>query len=143
MADPWSARQQRHLSAISEFTTTILHVSGKSNTVADALSRTRINSLHALLPGVYYTEMARAQATDPEMSTYRTAISGLVLEDIPFGTSGETLLCDVSTGQPRPVVPTEWRRHVFDTVHGLSHASVRLPRTLSPANLSGMVYANK
>ena len=127
---PWSARQQRHLSAISEFTTTILHVSGKSNTVADALSRTTVSSLHALLPGVDYTEMATVQATEPEMSAYRTACSNLVLEDISFGPTGQTLLCDVSTGQPRPVVPESMRRRVFDTVHGLSHPGARATKNL-------------
>ena len=130
MSDPWSARQQRHLSAISEFTTTILHLSGKSNTVADALSRATISPLHALLPGVDYTEMATAQATDPEMSAYRTAVSNLVLEDISFGPTGKTLLCDVSTGQPRPVVPASMRRRVFDVAHGLSHPGVRATKNM-------------
>jgi len=120
MPDPWSARQQRHLSAISEFTTAVLHVSGKSNTVADALSRTIVSSLHALLPGIDYTEMATVQATDPEMPAYRTACSNLVLEDVPFGPTGHTLLCDVSTGQPQPIVLASMRRRVFDTVHSLS-----------------------
>lgn len=40
------------------------------------------------------------------------------------------LLCDVSTGHPRPIVPAAWRRHVFDTVHGLAHPSVRATQTL-------------
>ena len=38
-AELWLSRQQRHLSAISEFTTDIRHVSDKNNTVADCLSR--------------------------------------------------------------------------------------------------------
>ena len=37
--EPWSARQQRHLSFISEFTTDIQHIPGKDNVVADCLSR--------------------------------------------------------------------------------------------------------
>jgi transposase InsO family protein len=36
---PWSARQQRHLSFISEFTSDLRHTPGASNIVADALSR--------------------------------------------------------------------------------------------------------
>jgi hypothetical protein len=36
---PWSARQQRHLAYISEFTTDLFHTPGKENVVADALSR--------------------------------------------------------------------------------------------------------
>ncbi|KAK7877067.1 hypothetical protein WMY93_032222 [Mugilogobius chulae] len=43
VSEPWSARQQRHLSAISEFTTDIQHVAGKSNLVADCLSRAQDN----------------------------------------------------------------------------------------------------
>jgi hypothetical protein len=37
--EPWSARQQRHLSYLAEFAATIEHVSGVDNVVADALSR--------------------------------------------------------------------------------------------------------
>ena len=36
---PWSARQQRHLSYIAEFTNNIIHLPGEQNIVADALSR--------------------------------------------------------------------------------------------------------
>jgi hypothetical protein len=36
---PWSARQQRHLSFLAEFTSDIQHISGHSNIVADTLSR--------------------------------------------------------------------------------------------------------
>ena len=39
VSDPWSNRQQRHLAAISEFTTDVRHIAGKRNVVADALSR--------------------------------------------------------------------------------------------------------
>jgi hypothetical protein len=35
---PWSARQQRHLSYLAEFTSSIVHIPGKENVVADALS---------------------------------------------------------------------------------------------------------
>ena len=45
MSDPWSARQQRQLSFISEFTTDIQHISGKDNVVADCLSRASINNI--------------------------------------------------------------------------------------------------
>jgi hypothetical protein len=38
-SEPWSGRQQRQLSAISEYTTDIQHVAGKDNFVADCLSR--------------------------------------------------------------------------------------------------------
>ena len=126
-ADPWSSRQQRHLTYISEFTTDIRHIKGMDNHVADALSRATINALHE---GVDYSAMATSQRDDPDIQAYRTAITGLQLEDVPFGPHGMTLLCDTSTGQPRPIVPVSWRRKVFDVVHGLSHPSMRATRQL-------------
>ena len=101
IADPWSARQQRHLSYISEFTTTIMHIAGKDNQVADALSRPNIHNIQEQIPGVDFNQMAAAQREDVEIKAYRTAITGLKLEEVIFDSSGKTLLCDVSkAGQP-------------------------------------------
>jgi len=127
MSDQWSTRQQRHLTYISEFTTDIQHISGKSNQVADALSRAKISALHS---GIDFEAMAKDQTADPETQAYRTAISGLHFEDIPVGNKGLTLLCDVSTGHHRPLVPSNWRRKVFDVVHSLSHPAIRTTRKL-------------
>ena len=126
-SNPWSARQQRHLAAISEYTTCIKHIAGKSNLVADALSRTTIHAVHV---GVDFTAMAAAQREDDDMATYRSTRSGLVLEDIQFGPTDATLLCDVSRGKPRPIVPATLRRTVFDALHGLSHPSIRTTQKL-------------
>ena len=38
---------------------------------------------------------------------------------------GPTILCDTSTGTPRPWVPPSFRKTVFDIVHGLAHPSRR------------------
>ena len=38
--------------------------------------------------------------------------------------------CDVSTGRPRPLVPEQWRRTAFSTLHNLAHPSVRATRKL-------------
>ena len=122
VSDQWSGRQQRQLSYISEYTTDIRHVSGEDNSVADALSRVCISALHE---GIDFKAMAREQQDDQEMQIYRTTITSLQFEDVPVDNSGVTLLCDVSTGKQRPVVPQAWRRRVFDAVHGLSHPSVR------------------
>jgi len=122
VSDQWSARQQRHLSFISEYTTDIRHVAGEDNQAADALSRASIAALHG---GIDFKEMAQVQQTDPEMHAYRTSVTDLRFEDVPVGNTGLTLLSDVSTGRQRPVVPESWRRRVFDAVHGLSHPAVR------------------
>ena len=136
LSDPWTSRQQRHLAYISEFTTNIRHVHGKQNQVADALSRATIDFVQE---GVDYEAMATSQKEDYEVQAYRTALSSLQLEGAPFGSKGNTILCDTSTGQPRPVVPAGWRSRIFDIFHGLSHPSIRTTQTTySIQNLSGM-----
>ena len=126
-SEPWSARQQRQLSYISEFTTDVRQVSGKENVVADTLSRASIFDVHL---GLDYVAMATAQQQDPEVQAYRTANTTFKLKDIPVGEHGVTLLCDTSTGRARPIVPANWRRQVFDLSHGLSHPSIRATRKL-------------
>ena len=39
MSDPWTARQQRHLAYVAEYTSEIRHMPGADNLVADSLSR--------------------------------------------------------------------------------------------------------
>ena len=81
LSDPWTSRQQRHLAYISEFTTDIKHVQGKHNHVVDALSRATIDFIHE---GLDYEAMAANRKVDPEVQVYRTALSSLQLEDIPY-----------------------------------------------------------
>ena len=119
-SDSWSARQQRHLSAIAELGCTVEYLPGAANPVADALSRVELDTVVA---GLDYSALAAAQATDPEVAAYRTAVTGLRLRDVCFGTV--SIICDVSTGRPRPLVPEGFRRQVFDLVHGLAHPSAR------------------
>ena len=130
VSDPWSARQQRHLTAISEYTTDIRHVSGKANVVVDALSRCSLNAINPVQDGIDFSAMAAAQQEDRETQLYRTSLTGMNLQDIPIGTSGRSLLCDTSRTQPRPIVPVDLRRHVFDALHGLAHPSVRTTQKL-------------
>ncbi|KAK7930700.1 hypothetical protein WMY93_007095 [Mugilogobius chulae] len=122
VSEPWSARQQRHLAAISEFTTDIRHVAGKSNSVADCLSRVLVSPV---LLGIDFSALAADQPRDADIVALRSEGSGLKLEEVVWREGGPTLLCDVSTGRPRPVVPAGWRRRVFDSIHSLSHPGVR------------------
>ena len=39
VSDPWTARQQRHLAYVAEYTSEIRHMPGADNLVADSLSR--------------------------------------------------------------------------------------------------------
>ena len=127
VAESWSARQQRHLSFISEFTTNIQHISGKTNVVADTLSRVGISTLQH---GVDYSAIAEDQLTNEELQTYCAASTALQLQHIELNDSGKTILCDVSTGTPRPVIPQNRKKPVFNLIHGLSHPGVKATRRL-------------
>ena len=70
-------------------------------------------------------EMAADQERDPEIQASRTAITNLRLSDFPLSGTSLTLLCDISTDCERPLVPPNWRKRVFDSVHGLFYPSIR------------------
>ena len=120
-SDLWTARQQRHLAHISEFSTDIRHVSGKDNVVADCLSRntTGTNTLDNFVLGTDYAAMARAQTQDTDVQAFQTAINGLTIRPIQIHNSGPVLLCDVSLGHPRPIVPRTFQRQVFEAIQTL------------------------
>ncbi|XP_068246509.1 uncharacterized protein [Palaemon carinicauda] len=113
--DAWSFQQQRHLAAIAEFGGTISYVPGKINLVADALSRIEIDAIHL---GIDYANLASEQRTDVEAQDHLTGPSA-----IPLAPAGVTILCDTSTGRPRPWITASCRRKIFDIIHGLSHHS--------------------
>ena len=48
---------------------------------------------------------------------------------------GVNLWCDISTGVPRPVIPVEDRRAVFNAFHGLAHVGARTTRCLLAARV--------
>ena len=133
VTEPWTPRQQRHLSFISEFSTDIRHVSGLDNVVADTLSRPdqpNINAVTESLPAVDLEQLSKDQTEDPEIWASRTAITGLKLTDVQLPGCRATTLCDISTGNPRPLVPKAWRKRLFDLIHGTSHPSGRATQAL-------------
>ena len=126
-SDPCSHRQQRQLSAISEYNCTIHHLPGKQNPVADALSR---NAISLVQLGVDFRDLAIRQREDPEYQACKTSLTSLQWVEVPLPDGQTSLLCDTSTGRPRPWIPSTYRRHVFDVVHGLSHPSRRATASL-------------
>ena len=105
-----SPRQIQHLDFISQFTSDIHFLRGTSNTAADALSRVEVDALSQPLsstPSVDFAAMARAQQDDPDLPN--SADSSFQLRQIPLPTADTTLLCDMSTGTPRPYVPQPFR----------------------------------
>ncbi len=133
-SDRYTPRQLRHLDLISQFISDIRHVKGSDNSVADALSRIGSCTLQQIeTPPIDFSAIAAAQRHDPELQQLRTSPSSLKLEAIPLPTSEATILCDVSTGVPRPFVPHQFRRTVFDALHFLSHPGIRATQRLITA----------
>ena len=120
-ASPKTPRQERHLSYIAEFSSDINHIKGDLNVVADLLSRPP-EEIHSVIdPELAFNiaAFAKAQEDDMEIQAARTAITSLRLQDLDW--QGSQVLCDVSMGQPRPLVPVKWRKRVFNAIHGLAH----------------------
>ena len=134
-SDRHSPRQARQLDYISQFTSTIRHVHGLDNVVADALSRIDTNALlSAQPPTVDFAAMAKTQATDPQIRTLQSSPSStLVMEAVPLANSSTPLHCDTSTGTQCPLVPLAWHHTVFDSRHGLSHPGIRATQKLITA----------
>ena len=132
VSDPWSARQQRHLAYVAEYTSEIRHVAGADNVVADSLSRPpavadQPPAVGAVVPPastgpLNWTELAAEQATCEQLQQLQKSSSlqlQLVsLQDVP-------VWCDVSTGAIRPLIPRGHRRAVFDSIHSLAHPGTR------------------
>ena len=118
--DAWTARQQHHLSAIAETGCTMQYLPGLENTVADALSRVEISSIQL---GIDYDTMATKQDRGPETIACKAAETNLRLEYMKIGST--KLLCDISTGRLRPLVPRSFRKQIFRAVHELAHPSIR------------------
>ena len=74
--------------------------------------------------------LAVAQSQDEDLKSLFTSSTSLQLKQVPFPHSNKTLLCDVSLGRPRSLVPSTMRRAVFDNLHYLSHPGIKVYRRL-------------
>ncbi|GFU64527.1 retrovirus-related Pol polyprotein from transposon 412 [Trichonephila clavipes] len=98
--DKCSPRQWRHLDFISQFSTDVRH----------------INDFEAL---------SKAQLEDNELQSFQNdEKSSLVFKRVPSPVSATELICDTSTGSPRPFVPHNFRRTIFEHFHNLAHPGV-------------------
>jgi len=125
LSDAWSARQQRQLSYVAEYTSDIQHVAGVENVVADTLSRPACAVLPSDGGRISLGELSAAQATCKESQEWRgkAEVQVVAVGDLD-------LVCDNSTGALRPVVPATWRKKVFLGIHGLAHAGTRATRRM-------------
>lgn len=127
-SDYWSARQQRQLSFISEFTSNINHVPGKNNIIADTLSRPTINTITNTIQN--YLEFAISQKKDKKIQSYTKDPKSFQIKSIPFGNQPINILCDTSYGKIRPIVPNDWKQIIFEKCHNFSHPSIRSTKKL-------------
>lgn len=128
-----SPRQTRHLDYISQFTTDIRHVSGKSNVVADFLSR--IDSSEVVAVGIEFDfkKLCKAQQSNNEVTDLinsKKKKSNIKLELINIPSTDQKIWCETSTGKNRPFVPEECRKEVFLKFHDLAHPGIRATRKL-------------
>jgi transposase InsO family protein len=125
---PWSARQQRQLAYISEFTTDFTHLPGPQNVVADALSRSNIAAtLTNSPPPIDYAALAAQQQSDPAI---QDMIQSPSLHITTKSVNGIPLLGDTSTAVFRPLVPSSFQFPIFQHIHHLSHPGVRATKRL-------------
>lgn len=111
--------QLNQLSFISQYTTDIQHISGIDNVVADTMSRVEAIALQD-----DYAALAQDQERDEELQALRGKTS-MTLERINIPGLDISLLCDTSTGKPRPYVTPRFRRGIFERLHNLSHPGAR------------------
>ena len=101
-------------------------------TLADALSQVDVAALSQDgLSVIDFKKMASAQLNDPDLLVAQS--SSLDLKAIPLPSADGTIVCDMSTGTPRPFVPAAFCQHIFDTMHSLSHPSIQATRRLIAA----------
>ena len=133
VSEPWTPRQSRHLSFITEYTTDIRHVAGVDNVVADTLSRPP--AVTAAVPAsagqLDYPALAIEQRRCPSVEAARA--SSLQLELVRFG--GVRVLCDTRLAAPRPFIPTSHRRRIFEAFHGLAHPGTRATQRIMAARV--------
>ena len=105
-------------------TTDLQHISEKNNVVTDVISQVFTIANQP----IDWSMFAADQGTDPNIPLFATTIIGLKIGHVMV--AGHSIVYDISSGLPRPLVPATWVQTVFDLTRSLSYpgvkASVRL-----------------
>lgn len=127
-------REIRQMEYISEFTTDIRHIKGSENVVADALSRVYINNLNLDKAIIDYEVIAKCQNNDNELlellKKSEDNLNSLKFQKFLLPDSDLTIYCDMSLKNPRPYIPRRFRKKIFESLHSLSHPSIRATQKL-------------
>jgi hypothetical protein len=124
VSDPWTARQCRHLAYLAEFTADIQHVAGQENVATDALSHPPISSI-TLASAVVVADLRGIAACQASCQSTLQASKSSSLLIRTCDVEGISVLCDVSTGRLRPLVPEPDRLVVFRSIHAVAHPGIR------------------
>ena len=118
--DAWSPRVRLQLTEISEYMCTMEYIIGIDNSIADTFSRNVASIIHL---GIDCSRISRAQKENEELNRMQEKDSNLKWTEFKFGES--TIVCDVSTGRPRPYIPTSLRKEIFEISHNISHPLIK------------------
>ena len=131
--DPWTPRQCRHLSYLAEFTSDVRHVAGSENVAADALSRPAeeiVAAAGAAQPSSLALDLAGIATRQASCLSTQEARDLPSLQVRDCEVEGVRVLCDLSTGRLRPLVPASDRLVVFNAIHGVAHPGIRASRRM-------------
>ncbi|UYV82121.1 hypothetical protein LAZ67_21001001 [Cordylochernes scorpioides] len=127
-----SPRQERHLNYLSQFSMDIRYVKGSENIVAATLSRIEIETFNHTKVNLDLNAFPEIQEKDKELKTLIDNSNSLqtikLIKQVPF--CNKLIYCDISTGNPRPFVPENFRRQIFNSLHNLSHPGIRATKKL-------------
>jgi cleavage and polyadenylation specificity factor subunit 1 len=82
------------------------------------------------VPHPFWPDQLKIASAGPDLRHIQKS-SSLTLESIPL--EGTTVICDMSTGVPRPFVPSRFRCAVFNSLHSMSYPDVRAMQRLISA----------
>lgn len=125
----------RQLTGNKEFTDDIRFFHGRHNSVADALCRPHFHVDSISRDVINFSALAAAELTDKDLQCFRQTSTVLILQEVKFPVSPDILVCDVSSGRPRPYVPPP-RRQLFDGPLSLSYRGIRDTHRLLTSRLN-------
>ena len=105
------------------------YIGEEDNLVFDCLSRV-VGAIFGGQPAMDFFAMAAAQAHDHSLTGFQTRGHSLQLEHRPISEHGVAFLGDVSQGSFRPLVPENFCKQVFVTLHSFSHPGIKHSREL-------------
>ena len=114
-------RRIRQLEYIAQFCSSIEHISGEDNPVADFLSRiAEINCPSAL----DYKQLALSQKHDNELQQLISK-GNSTLQQVQVPGTDAFIHCDTATGRTRPYLTKNFREQAFKAIHEIGRASCR------------------